>query len=125
MLLGMFSAMLVGFLGALLPAFFMGNIHASFMRNLPAFLVRFLPTFLMRYFLAFTMNLFCTLFNVVAILDRNLLAVFTMMNGLALFLLSLFEQLVYFSSNVALLLTTIRRILLVFRFGHNIQKLSG
>merc|ERR1712119_211844 len=77
-----------------IPAFFMGNFNASFMRYLPAFLVRLLPTFLVGNFLALAMNLLSTFLHVVTILHRNLLAMLAMMNGLALFLLTLFKQLV-------------------------------
>ena len=66
--------------------------------------MRFLPAFLVRNFLTLTMNLLRALLNIVAVINRNLLAMFTMMNGLAFFLLALFEQLVDFLSEVTLLL---------------------
>merc|ERR1719219_1763861 len=74
-----------------IPAFLLGNINAGFMGYLPAFLVRLLPAFLVGNFLALAMNLFCTFFNIVAVFNRNLLAMFAMMDGLALFLLTLLK----------------------------------
>merc|ERR1719260_720918 len=105
-----------------LSAFFLGNINAGFMRNLPAFLVRLLPTFLVRNFLALTVYLFCTFLNIVAVFNRNLLAMFAMMNGLAFFLLTLFKQLMDFLSKVTLLpISTCRILFSLFGLGHNIQ----
>ena len=66
--------------------------------------MRLLPAFLVGDFLALTMNLLRALLNIVAVINRNLLAMFAMVNGLAFFLLALFEQLVDFLSEVTLLL---------------------
>merc|ERR1712236_178712 len=105
-----------------LSAHLLRFIPARFSWFIPAFFLGLLPAFLVRNFLALTVNLFCTFLNIVAVFNRNLLAMFAMMNGLAFFLLTLFKQLMDFLSKVTLLpISTCRILFSLFGLGHNIQ----
>merc|ERR1719500_263734 len=102
-------ALLMRFVPALLVrhlhAALMRNFHARLVWNLPALLVRFLPTLLMRNLLTLSSWLLPTFLHIVAVFNRNLLAVLAMLNVLAHFLtlLALTKQLVQLVNNVALL----------------------
>merc|ERR1719347_1558920 len=65
------------------PTFFLWFIPTFLIWDLPAVLLRFLPTLLMGNLLTFTENLFGTLFYVMAMLDRDLLALLSHRNMLA------------------------------------------
>merc|ERR1712240_531616 len=61
-------------------------IPALFSWFVPTFFLRFIPTFLMWNLLAFTVNLFRTFFNIMAMFDRDLLAMLSRRNMFACFL---------------------------------------
>merc|ERR1719292_12032 len=88
-----------------LMAFFAGYLMTNLLRHVKALLMRLLPTLLMRNLLTLSPWLLPTFLYIVAVFNRNLLAVLTMLNVLAHFLtlLALTQQLVQLFNDVALL----------------------